>query len=68
MNDKEESYSTTKWGSPVGNIHTLRCPQTWQLEIPELNKWSFIAGKMIEPNGGFSSKPCLITRGYKMSL
>ena len=28
------------------------------------NNWRFIAGKIIELNGGFSSKPCLITKEY----
>jgi hypothetical protein len=38
--------------------------QTWQLNIPELN--GGFNGKINELNlnGGFSSTPCLITRGY----
>jgi hypothetical protein len=29
-----------------------------------LYRWSFIAGKIIEINGGFSSQPGLIIGGY----
>ena len=36
--------------------------QTLAVENPR-TKWSFLAGKAIDVNSGFSSKPCLIFSG-----
>lgn len=51
----------------VLDLVTLRMPGMLQLSWLRRNlhqEWRIFQGKIIDPNGTFSSKPCLSTGGY----